>query len=101
MGAKYNIGDVVDFKGRKATVKDVRDSYYFLGDETPYYEYMLDIEGQFHYDWVTEAALDGPQSANSVDKKFRLCECGAWSVPWMDKHHSFWCPAYRTFERSE
>jgi hypothetical protein len=87
---KYNVGDLVEYQGLKATVKAVKEQFYFYSTEYPFYEYVLETtDGS-----ATFTAMESAISLINAGKRNRLCECGAWAVEWATNQHSRWCPAY-------
>lgn len=96
---KFAVGNRVDFLGKEAKIVQVHEQQYFYAGAEIYYLYDLEYPDGSKESQVFEAALQILQNDAKLGKRF--CECGAWAVHWASNEHSNWCPAHRTFYRSD
>ena len=93
ISAKYAPGQQIQAHGKSGKIVSVHEEAFFAWGGDTYYEYVVELA-----DGTTarlpESALAGeplPTGAQNPPYR-RLCECGAWAVPWAAEHHARWCP---------
>jgi hypothetical protein len=92
--SEYNEGDLVEFAGNKAIVREVHEDNYFFNSEHIYYTYDIEFtENGAIQKGVNEPALKLISKAKTTNRD-KLCECGAWATGSNKDEHSRWCPAY-------